>query len=297
MKLSGIFPPIVTPFHDGEVDVEALAFNVQKWNATGVAGYVALGSTGEFVHLAAEERARVIDTVLQHAGADKPVLAGTGALSTPETMRLTRRAADLGADAILVVTPFYYTAQMTDEALRQHYAAVADASPIPVFLYNVPAFTHLNMAVETVARLAEHPNVAGIKDSSGNVDQLTRIIHDTPDNFIVLSGAAGVLHPALTVGADGAILGLSNVVPELSVEVFGLTRRGDHAAARQRQALLTGLLRAFAPYGISGIKAALDMRGYRGAQPRPPLMPLDGAGRAAIASALRAAGVADVVAP
>lgn len=295
MQFSGILPPIVTPFRNGSVDVEALAFNVEKWNATGVAGYVALGSTGEFVHLTPDERAQVIDTVVEHAGTRQAVLAGTGALSTAETLRLTQRAAELGADGVLVVTPFYYTAQMTDQVLREHYTAVADASPVPVFLYNVPVFTHLNMAVETVARLAEHPNIVGIKDSSGNVDQLTRIIHDTPDEFVVLSGAPGVLHPALTVGADGAVLGLGNVVPELAVEIMDRTRQGDHASARQGQKTLTALVRALAPYGIGGLKAALDMRGYHGGQPRRPLVAPDTAGRAAIERALRAAGVLEAL--
>ncbi|RME43377.1 MAG: dihydrodipicolinate synthase family protein, partial [Chloroflexi bacterium] len=254
MKLSGIFPPIVTPFRDGQVDTEALAFNVQKWNETGLAGYVPLGSTGEFVHLTPAERERVIATVREYAAPGKVVIAGTGSLSTDEAIRLTRRAGELGADAAMVVTPFYYTSQMTDAALWGHYTAVADASPIPILLYNVPVFTHLNMAVETVARLAEHPNIIGMKDSSGNVDQLTQIVHSTPEEFILLSGAAGVLHPALTVGANGAILAISNVVPELCVEIYELVQANDHATARRRQAVLGALNRAISRYGIGGYK-------------------------------------------
>jgi 4-hydroxy-2-oxoglutarate aldolase len=291
MRLSGIFPPVVTPFRDGEVDAEALAFNVQKWNATGLAGYVPLGSTGEFVHLAPAERDRVIATVREHAAPGKVVIAGTGSLSTEEAIRLTRRAGELGVDAAMVVTPFYYTSQMTDAALRAHYTAVADASPIPILLYNVPIFTHLNMAVETVARLAEHPNIAGMKDSSGNVDQLTQIAHSTPDDFILLSGAAGVLHPALTIGADGAILAVSNVVPELCVEIYDVVQANDHATARRRQAVLGAVNRAISRYGIGGYKFAMDLRGYRGGWPRPPLLPPDEAGQQAIRAALVAADV------
>lgn len=291
MILSGIFPPIVTPFHDSEVDTEALAFNIQRWNATGLAGYVALGSTGEFVHLTPAERDQVIATVREHAAPGKAVIAGTGSLFTDETIRLTRRAGELGADAAMVITPFYYTSQMTDAALRAHYTAVADASPIPILLYNVPPFTHLNMAVETVARLAEHPNIIGMKDSSGNVDQLTQIVHSTPDDFILLSGAAGVLHPALTIGADGAILAISNVVPELCVEIYGLVQQNDHATARRRQAVLGPLHRAVSPYGIGGYKFAMELRGYRGGRPRLPLLPPDAAGRQAIQAALAMAGV------
>lgn len=291
MHLTGIFPAIVTPFQDGEVDIEALAFNVQKWNETGLAGYVPLGSTGEFVHLSPAERDQVIATVREHAAPDKAVIAGTGSLSTAEAIRLTRRAGELGADAAMVVTPFYYTSQMTDAALRAHYTAVADASPKPILLYNVPIFTHLNMAVETVARLAEHPNIAGMKDSSGNVDQLTQIVHNTPEDFILLSGAAGVVHPALTIGANGAILAVSNVVPELCVEIYDLVQANDHATARRRQAVLGALNRAISRYGIGGYKFGMELRGYRGGRPRPPLLPPDEAGRQAIRAALVAAGV------
>ncbi len=293
MKLSGIFPPIVTPFRDGEVDTEALAFNVQKWNETGLAGYVPLGSTGEFVHLTPAERDQVIATVREHAAPGKVVIAGTGSLSTDEAIRLTRRAGELGADAAMVVTPFYYTSQMTDAALWGHYTAVADASPIPILLYNVPVFTHLNMAVETVARLAEHPNIIGMKDSSGSVDQLTQIVHSTPEEFILLSGAAGVLHPALTVGADGAILAISNVVPELCVEIYELVQTNDHATARRRQAVLGTLNRAIGRYGIGGYKFAMDLRGYQGGRPRRPLLSPDEAGRQAVRAGLIAAGVLD----
>ena len=171
MTLSGIFPPIVTPFQNGEVDTKALAFNVQKWNETGLAGYVALGSTGEFVHLTPAERDQVIATVREHAAPGKAVIAGTGSLFTEETIKLTQRAGKLGADAAMVVTPFYYKSQMTDAALRAHYTAVADVSPIPILMYNVPPLTQLNMAVETIARLAEHSNIIGIKDATGSIDR------------------------------------------------------------------------------------------------------------------------------
>jgi 4-hydroxy-2-oxoglutarate aldolase len=280
VEFSGIFPPIVTPFRDGEVDIEALAFNIRKWNATGLAGYVALGSTGEFVHLTPAERDQVIATVCEYAAPGMTVIAGTGSLFTDETIRLTRRAADLGADAAMVVTPFYYKSQMTDAALRAHYTAVADASPIPILVYN-----------ETVVRLAQHPNVIGIKDSSGNVDQLTQIVDGTPDDFVLLSGAAGVLYPALTIGADGGILAISNVVPELSVEIYDLVRAGQHAAARQRQTVLSALHHGISPFGIGGYKAAMDLVGYRGGRPRLPLLPADEAARESIRGVLREAGV------
>lgn len=293
MTLSGIFPPIVTPFQNGEVDTKALAFNVQKWNETGLAGYVALGSTGEFVHLTPAERDQVIATVREHAAPGKAVIAGTGSLFTEETIKLTQRAGKLGADAAMVVTPFYYKSQMTDAALRAHYTAVADVSPIPILMYNVPPLTQLNMAVETIARLAEHSNIIGIKDSSGNVDQLTQIVHSTPDDFILLSGAAGVLHPALTIGSDGGILAISNVVPELCVEIYDLVQAGEHATARERQAVLGTVHRGVSRHGIGGYKAAMEMRSYRGGRPRLPLLPPDAAAREAIRTTLETAGLLD----
>jgi 4-hydroxy-2-oxoglutarate aldolase len=289
-KLHGIFPPIVTPFRDGEVDPDAIAHNLRLWNETGLAGYVALGSTGEFVHLSPDERARVIATVREHTPADRALIAGTGSMTTAETIRLTQQAAELGADAALVVTPFYYTGQMTDAALRAHFTAVADASPIPVLLYNVPMFTHVNMAVETIARLAEHPNIVGIKDSSGNVAQLSAIVQSTPEDFVVLAGSAAVLHPALTVGANGAILAVANVVPELCVEIAQRVAENDHATARQRQAILTRIAGVVGRYGIGGYKAAMELRGYRGGQPRRPLLPPDDAGREAIRRVLAETG-------
>lgn len=289
-RFRGIFPPIVTPFRDGEVDTEAIAHNIRRWNGTGLAGYVALGSTGEFVHLGPDERARVIAATREHTPADRLLIAGTGSMTTRESIRLTRRAAELGADVAMVVTPFYYTRQMTDAALRAHYIAVADASPIPVLLYNVPIFTHLNMAVETIARLAEHPNIVGIKDSSGDVSQLSAIVQSTPEDFVVLTGGAPVLHPALTVGANGAILAVANVVPELCVEIARRVAENDHATARKRQAVLTRITRVVGRYGVGGYKAAMDLRGYQGGRPCPPLLPPDDVGREAIRRVLAEAG-------
>jgi len=290
IKLQGILPPIVTPFRNGEVDFNAIAHNIRLWNQTELTGYVALGSTGEFVYLTSDERVRVIATVRKYTPSDRILIAGTGAMTTAETIQLTRRAAELGVDAVMVVTPFYYTGQMTDEVLRAHYTAVADASPIPVLLYNVPMFTHVNMAVETIARLAEHPNIIGIKDSSGDVAQLSAIIQNTPEDFVVLTGGAAVLHPALAVGAHGAILAAANVVPELCVEIARLVTQNDHETARERQAVLTRIHRTLSRYGIGGYKLAMDLRGYRGGEPRRPLLPPDEAGRQAIRQMLAETG-------
>ncbi len=177
---SGIFPPLPTPFKaDGALDLAALRSNVEKLNATGLSGYVALGTNSEAVHVTPDEAAQVFATVKQAAAPGKIVIAGTGQLSTAATLDMTRRAADAGCDAALIVTPFYYKNSMTAEALKKHYFTIADQSPIPVMIYNVPANTGLNVASSIVAEIAQHPNVVGIKDSAGDVNQLAETVRLT----------------------------------------------------------------------------------------------------------------------
>lgn len=293
LTLRGILPACVTPFDaEGRVDVEGIAHNVRCWNETDLAGYLFLGSTGEFVHLGEREREQVIATAREHTPSHKVLLVGTGALTTEQTVRFTKRAAELGADAALVVTPFYYKGQMTEEALRHHYWAVADASPIPVLIYNVPIFTALNLPAETVARLAEHPNIVGIKDSAGDVGQLGEIVRLTPPKFAVFTGASRVLHACLCVGAVGGMLALANVAPRLCTEMVALVEAGRHETARALQGRLTALEGAIrSPYGIGGWKAAMDLLGYRGGAPRPPLLPADQEARKRIRQALEAHGL------
>lgn len=284
--LCGIFPACVTPFRDGRVDREGIAHNLDLWNQTGLSGYLFLGSTGEYVHLSEAERDEVVETAREHIPADRLLVVGTGALTTEQAVRFTRRAAELGADAALVVTPFYYKRQMQGETLIRHFSAVADASPIPTLLYNVPPFTGVNMAVDTVARLAEHPNIVGMKDSAGDVSQLADIVRLTPDDFAVFTGGGRVLYPCLCVGAVGAMLAVANVAPDLCVAIQTLVEQGDHGTARQRQIELTLVEKAVRAYGIPGYKATLDLLGYRGGVPRPPLLPLSAADRDAIRDAL-----------
>jgi 4-hydroxy-2-oxoglutarate aldolase len=290
LTLHGIFPACVTPFDaEGRVDTAGITHNVQRWNETNLAGYLFLGSTGEFVHLEEREREQVIATAREHTPPDKVLLAGTGALTTEQTVRFTKRAADLGADAVLVVTPFYYKGQMTEEPLRRHYWAVADVSPLPVLIYNVPIFTALNLAAETVARLAEHPNIVGLKDSAGDVGQIAEIVRLTPPDFAVFTGASRVLHAGLCAGAVGGMLALANVAPRLCTEMIALVGAGQHEAARILQGRLVALEGAIRhPYGIGGWKAALDLLGYRGGIPRPPLLPADEGARGRIRGALEA---------
>ncbi len=275
--LEGVIPPIPTPFGPhGEVDHVALRRNLERWNSYGLSGYAVLGSNGETPYLTQNEKLAILETARAAIPASKWMIAGTGCESTGATIELTRRAAETGADAALVISPHFYTNKMTSQALMKHYLSVADASPIPVLLYNVPAFTHLDMGSETVARLAEHPNIVGIKDSGGNITKIADMVRLTPGSFRVLAGSGGFFLPALVVGASGGIMAVANVAPELTLSIYRLFRQGevDRAAVLQR-GLIPLNHAVTARFGVAGLKAALDMLGYHGGPVRPPLMDLD----------------------
>ncbi|MBI3961930.1 MAG: dihydrodipicolinate synthase family protein, partial [Deinococcus sp.] len=268
----GILVPITTPFTEGKVQLGRLEENLQKWNQTSLSGYVVLGSTGEFPYLDEQERESIIAAARAATPREKALLAGTGWESTAATIRFTQRASELGADAALVVTPSYYQGHLTPQVLEEHYLAVAESSPIPVLLYNVPQFTGVNLLPETVCRLAKHPRIQGIKDSSGNLTQLAEILKGCGGNFPVLTGAASILLGALVLGASGAVLGIANVAPERCVEVYNLFQAGKLEEARARQLELLALARGVgARFGVGGIKAAMDLVGYWGGLPRRPL--------------------------
>ncbi|HXE75135.1 MAG TPA: dihydrodipicolinate synthase family protein [Candidatus Xenobia bacterium] len=284
LELRGIFPPLATPFAaDGGVELTALRANVQKYNRSGVAGYVVVGSTGESVYLSEGEKVKIWEAVRGAADAGKILIAGTGCEATAETIALTRRAAGLGYHAVLVRTPSYFRSQMTHAALERHFRAVADASPIPVLIYSVPQFTGLKVEAPLVARLAEHPNILGLKESSGDVQLMAEIRRTTPAEFQVLVGSASVLYPAMCVGAQGAVLAVACALPELCVEVYNAACAGDHARARALQErLLEPTAAVTTRFGIAGLKFAMELRGYVGGAPRPPLLPLDDAARTEI---------------
>ncbi len=274
IDLNGIFPPIPTPFINEKVAFDKLAFNIERWNRTGLKGFVVLGSNGEYVSLSEAEKRAVVETVAQSAADQMRVIAGTGCESTAETLKLTEDSAKLGAHAALVVTPHYYGGRMNETALVKHYSAVADQSPIPILLYNVPKFTHINMAADWVARLSEHPNIIGLKDSSGNVIQLGEILNEVADDFNVLVGTAGVLFSGLTIGCVGGINALANVAPQQCVAILDLIKAGDLGAARELQLKMLPVNQAVTSvYGVPGLKAAMDMLGYFGGDPRLPLLP------------------------
>lgn len=276
ISLSGVFPPIPTPFDDqGDVAYQALSENLARWNQFDLAGYVVLGSNGEAVYLTDEEKMQVLHTCRQAIPANKLLIAGTGAQSTRQTINLTLRAADAGADAALIVTPHYYSSKMSGEALVRHYQAVADASPIPVLIYNVPAMTGVDMDVAAIARAAEHPNIIGLKDTAGNIAKLADTVRLTGSEFQVLAGSASFFLAGLVLGAVGGILALANVAPQQAIDIYRLFKAGwlNEAAELQRRMLPVNAA-VTTTMGIAGLKAALDMLGYYGGPVRPPLLDL-----------------------
>ncbi len=293
ISLAGVFPPIPTPFDaQGDVDLPALTRNLKRWNEHALSGYVVLGTNGEAVYLGPEEKRRVLETAREAIPADKLMIAGTGLESTRETIALTRVAAQAGADAALVVTPHYYGGKMTPDALVRHYHAVAEASPIPILIYNVPGNTHLDMDAATIARAAQHPNLIGIKDTAGNIVKLADTVRLTGPDFQVLAGSAGFFLAALVLGAVGGVLALANIAPEHSLNIYRLfqSKRWEEAADLQRRMIPVNAA-VTTRFGIAGLKAALDMLGYYGGPVRPPLLDLSEADRASLRSILVEGGV------
>lgn len=276
-NFEGVSVPVLTPFRGDEVAHERLAANLARLNEYPLAGYVMLGSTGEFPLLSESEKERIIATAREHTPRSRLLIAGTGGEATAPAIRLTKRAAELGADAAIVITPSYYKSQMKPPALIRHYRAIADASPVPLLLYNFPANTGINLEPDTVARLAEHPNIRGIKDSSGNVPQAAEIMRQTPKSFQVLVGSPVAFLPALVIGAAGGILAVANVAPRECCEIWSLAQAGRWAEAREVASRISPLATGIgARYGIGGLKAALDLLGYYGGPTRGPLPVPDG---------------------
>jgi len=273
-RWAGVLMPMVTPFAGDEVDEGALRRNAVAWMRTPLAGLVALGSNGEAPQLDDAEADRVLAVVREAVPRDRVLLAGTGRESTRATIAATRRAAALGVDAVLVRTPSFFKSQMTSEVFVRHYQAVADAAPVPVFLYNVSMFTGVNLLPEAVERLATHPNIIGMKESGGDMAQVAECITRTPEDFVVYAGSAASYFHALCAGCDGAILAVAGVVPELCVEIWQLVRAGRLDEARAAQRRLAPLARLVGTaHGVPGLKAALNLLGYEGGEPRLPLLP------------------------
>lgn len=284
LSLKGILLPTTTPFDsDGRISATDITSNIKEWSARGVIGFVVLGSTGERVHLDEREYLEVIE--VSRAATDSTLIVGAGQQSTVNTIKEIKNAARAGAEAVLVITPYFYRPAITQETLVNYYTAVADAAPVPVLLYSMPPLTGIKIEPETVARLSEHPNIIGVKDSSNDVAGFRRTVELCPRDFAVMTGNGTVLLDALRVGATGGILAVGCVVPEVCVEIFRSFAAGEDAEKLQEE--LTPLASAVTTkYGIGGLKAALDFAGYRGGAVRAPLREPDETARAEIKSVL-----------
>jgi len=293
ISLSGIYPPIPTPFDaTGAIAHDRLAENIARWCATPVAGLVVLGTNGEFVHLSEQEKLEVLRSARQAIPHDRLFIAGTGCESTRSTLQLTEQAAAIGADLAVVITPSYFKSRMDAAAMRRHFLQVAEHSPLPITIYNMPANTGVDLAAETVIELAQHPNIVGIKDSSGNLVKLGEIIRGAPPHFEVLAGSASFLYAAMLLGAVGAVAALANIAPEQCCQLYHLAREGRHEEARQLQLkLIPSNTAVTSRWGVPGLKQALDWLGYYGGPPRSPLGPLDAAQQASLRAILTEAGI------
>jgi 4-hydroxy-2-oxoglutarate aldolase len=287
MDLAGVHAPIPTPFDSGGVlDLDKFKTLFVRWLKTPLAGFVVLGSTGEAVLVDEEESAAVIAAVRELVPRDRHFIVGTGRESTTAAVRAARRAAGLGADAVLVRTPGFFKPQMTTDAFVRHYTSVADESPVPVLLYNFTAMTGVNLQADAVALLARHPNVIGVKESGGDIGQIADLVAGTPREFQVLAGSAGTFLPALSVGARGGILALACVLPEACCRLYALARDGRRNEALTLQQQLLGIARLVGTrYGVPGLKAAMQIVGADAGLPRAPLMPVQDA----VAQTLRGA--------
>ncbi len=279
MKLNGIFAAITTPFDGNDsVAVDRLRENIARYNRVPLAGYVAIGSTGESVLLTRAEVEQVFAATREAAAPGKVLIAGVGSESTPETISRCKAAANLGFHFALVKTPSFYKSALTPDTLAEHYRRVADASKLPVILYSIPQFTGVALEADLVARLAEHPNIIGIKESSGNVQRVGEIIAAAPEDFQVVVGSADTLYSSLQLGAVGGVLALADCLPELCIDLYQAVAADQTASARAlNRRILPASRKIVRQLGIAGLKHAMDYRGYYGGPVRGPLVPISAA--------------------
>ncbi len=277
INLNGIFPPLPTAFDEKQnLQTDKMNENISRLNQFDLAGYLLLGSNGELVMLREEEKISVYNECRKAIPKSKLMIAGTGGLSTLETIRLTRAAAKAGADAALVLNPFYYKGLMTSEALTKHYFAVADASDIPIIIYNMPANSGMDMNAELIAKFSEHPNIIGLKDSGGNLTKMGDIKRLVSPDFQILAGSAGFLLPALTVGAIGGILALANIAPQKCIDIYKNLNQNNQKEAQETQLKMIPINTAVTSgMGIPALKYAMDFLGLYGGFSREPIQPIN----------------------
>jgi len=292
-NLSGIFPPIATAFDsDGEVLIGKFNENLAAWSRFRLAGMTVLGSNGESPYLTDQEKLLLVREARGRIAADRTMIVGAGRESTRLCVEFIQRIADLGADYALVGTPCYFKARMTDDVLFAHFSMVADKSPIPILIYNVPQFTGVNTGAALIGKLSRHENIAGMKDSSGNLPLQAEIRLNTPERFRILVGSAPTLLASLIQGACGGIVAIAGALPGLTVNLYEAFVSGDwKLAAEQQRRLSPPAAAVTTTFGVPGLKAAMDLMGFFGGAPRLPLLPLDQQQRASVAAVFQAAGV------
>jgi 4-hydroxy-2-oxoglutarate aldolase len=295
-RIGGVLGPLATNFDAaGDLDLAAFADNLRTYIAGGQSGAVVCGSTGEAALLDEDERARLIEVARDIVPSDGWLVVGTGAESTRLTIERARRAESLGADLVLVVSPHYYGPQMTPAAVEAHFLRVADASPCPVLLYNIPKYAHLTLEPDLIARLSTHENVVGMKDSAGDLTRLAGYVQSQRDDFSVLTGHGGSFAQALEIGVRGGILAVALFASDLSLQVWNKHQAGDKKGAADEQSRLTPLAAEIvAGMGVAGVKHAIDCIGLAGGPVRSPLLPIDAAQAARVVSLLESVGIATV---
>ncbi len=290
-RLEGTFAALTTPFAGDEVSYSAFKENLIKYNESQLDGYVILGSTGEAVSLSDDESLKLVEEAVKVSAPQKKLIVGTARESTRQTLEFTTKISQFPLFAVLIRTPSYYKRQLTPQALKEHYLRLAEGSPLPVILYNIPQNTGVSLDLETLVELAQHPNIIGIKDSSGNLNFLVRALPHLPADFSFLLGAGSLIFPGVSQGAAGGILALAAVIPDQCARLFQLTKEGNHQEARQLQLQLAPLNSLLTQeYGIPAIKFALDKLGFYGGLPRSPLLPLSSEGESKVLASLKKVG-------
>ncbi len=274
-KLHGIISPIATPFINDEIAFDKLRFNIERWNKISLGGYVVMGSNGESVFLTRNEKLKLAEAAKKFAQTDKLIIAGTGSDSIKDTILLTNEMSELGADYALILTPSFYKSEMKSSVFINYFLAVAEAVRIPVLIYNVPKFTGVDIGIEAVVKLSEHPNIVGIKNSTENIRQTIEFIVNTKKGFNVFVGTASLLFSGFVAGASGGIVAVANIAPNECTQIQKLVENGKLSEALNVQAKIIPINKAITiNYGIAGLKAAMDTLGYFGGEPRAPLTSL-----------------------
>lgn len=293
LNFDGIIPPLTTPFNKkGALMLKKLQENIELLNQFELRGFLVLGSNGEFVSLTHKEKLKVMESARAIVPRNKILIAGTGCQSTRETIELTKEAGKIGVDAVLVLNPFYYKSLLTPEIIEEHFLRVADASPVPVLIYNMPANSGIDIDTDVIKRLSAHPNIAGMKDSGGNLTKMGEILKAASGDFRMISGSAGLIYPSLALGSTGTIAALANVAPARCIEIHNAFRSGAHTKARDLQLSIIQINKMVtSQWGIPALKYAMDHVGLFGGAPRKPLREIRAKVKDKLVYQLEAAGI------